>query len=118
MSPSGCSNVEQISICQDFPLCCVQTKWCGNLDGLASCGIIRVVHRKTSEIDQVQLIGLTFLSGLSPRRVLTGKRKRALPWENPRTTPVFDWGYLVLGWVYTASCVGNSRIVTVCILPI
>ena len=46
----------------------------------------------TFEIDQLPLTGLAFLSGLSPRRVLAGKRKRALPWEIPRTTPVFDWG--------------------------
>jgi hypothetical protein len=66
LSSSGCSNVEQISICHDFPLCCVQTKRCGNLDGLAGCGIIGTHVRFTLEIDQLQLIGLIFYRASHP----------------------------------------------------
>ena len=44
---------------------------CKDLDGLASCGIIRVEHLFHLEIDQRQLIGLAFFIGpltpMSPR---------------------------------------------------
>ena len=80
---------------------------CKDLDGLASCGIIRVEHLFHLEIDQRQLIGLVFYRASHPdESSLENENGRCLG-KTPRTTPVFAWKeYSVIELVYTTSRVG------------
>ena len=92
LSSSGCSDVEQISVCQDFTLGCVQTKRCRNLDGLASCGIIRVVHRKTLEIDQLRTDRSRFFIGPLTPKSPRWKAKTGAALGNSKDNARFYWG--------------------------